>query len=187
MPQQVIRAGRLRLLLVAALVTVTTAVSGVVPGRVDASGLAPQVAIDCGAPLVGNYSSVKWTYGYNLQFQTGPLWATIDYGDGKIYSTAGTDKVKTKVFWHTYRKPGTFHVKVTIYDVGAHTSASASCVATWTRPPSGGSTGSSSGGKSRSPSVPASGPTALCRDGTYSYSQHRSGTCSWHGGVAVWY
>lgn len=30
------------------------------------------------------------------------------------------------------------------------------------------------------------GPTALCWDGTYSYSQHRRGTCSWHGGVREW-
>src|SRR6184192_3866769 len=30
------------------------------------------------------------------------------------------------------------------------------------------------------------GATARCRDGTYSYSQHRSGTCSHHGGVAAW-
>ena len=30
------------------------------------------------------------------------------------------------------------------------------------------------------------GATARCRDGTYSYSQHHSGTCSHHGGVAVW-
>ena len=29
-------------------------------------------------------------------------------------------------------------------------------------------------------------PTALCRDGTYSYSAHRRGTCSHHGGVAEW-
>lgn len=29
------------------------------------------------------------------------------------------------------------------------------------------------------------GPSALCRDGTYSYSTGR-GTCSWHGGVAQW-
>ncbi len=29
-------------------------------------------------------------------------------------------------------------------------------------------------------------PTALCSDGSYSYSQHRGGTCSWHRGVAVW-
>lgn len=34
-------------------------------------------------------------------------------------------------------------------------------------------------------SVPA-GATAKCVDGTYSFSQHRSGTCSHHGGVAQW-
>lgn len=38
---------------------------------------------------------------------------------------------------------------------------------------------------SYSPSTP-SGATAKCRDGTYSYSQHHSGTCSYHGGVAQW-
>ena len=31
-----------------------------------------------------------------------------------------------------------------------------------------------------------SGVTAICNDGTYSYSQHASGTCSWHGGVGSW-
>jgi len=31
------------------------------------------------------------------------------------------------------------------------------------------------------------GATARCRDGSYSFSQHRRGTCSWHGGVAIWY
>ncbi|MFL9905064.1 DUF3761 domain-containing protein [Paraburkholderia sp. RL17-337-BIB-A] len=30
------------------------------------------------------------------------------------------------------------------------------------------------------------GATARCRDGTYSFSRHRSGTCSRHGGVADW-
>jgi len=30
------------------------------------------------------------------------------------------------------------------------------------------------------------GATARCRDGTYSFSESRRGTCSWHGGVAVW-
>lgn len=30
------------------------------------------------------------------------------------------------------------------------------------------------------------GATALCRDGSYSFSQHRQGTCSGHGGVARW-
>ncbi|HEY0050235.1 MAG TPA: DUF3761 domain-containing protein, partial [Pyrinomonadaceae bacterium] len=32
----------------------------------------------------------------------------------------------------------------------------------------------------------SSTPTALCVDGTYSYSANRRGTCSWHGGVAEW-
>ncbi|HEV7658377.1 MAG TPA: DUF3761 domain-containing protein [Allosphingosinicella sp.] len=31
------------------------------------------------------------------------------------------------------------------------------------------------------------GASAKCRDGTYSHSKHRSGTCSHHGGVAEWY
>jgi hypothetical protein len=34
--------------------------------------------------------------------------------------------------------------------------------------------------------LPPAGATARCRDGTYSYSQHHSGTCSYHGGVASW-
>ena len=31
-----------------------------------------------------------------------------------------------------------------------------------------------------------SGATAICHDGTYSFSTHRRGTCSHHGGVKVW-
>lgn len=34
--------------------------------------------------------------------------------------------------------------------------------------------------------VAPSGATAECNDGTYSFSQHHSGTCSHHGGVAAW-
>lgn len=36
-----------------------------------------------------------------------------------------------------------------------------------------------------SPTAPA-GATAKCEDGTYSFSESRSGTCSHHGGVAEW-
>lgn len=32
-----------------------------------------------------------------------------------------------------------------------------------------------------------SGPTARCNDGTVSYSQNHSGTCSYHGGVNQWF
>ncbi len=34
--------------------------------------------------------------------------------------------------------------------------------------------------------APPAGATAQCGDGSYSFSQHRSGTCSHHGGVARW-
>lgn len=37
----------------------------------------------------------------------------------------------------------------------------------------------------QSPSAP-DGATAQCKDGTYSFSRHRTGTCSHHGGVARW-
>ncbi|WSY63845.1 DUF3761 domain-containing protein [Nocardia sp. NBC_00881] len=30
------------------------------------------------------------------------------------------------------------------------------------------------------------GASAHCKDGTYSFSRHRAGTCSHHGGVACW-
>ncbi|KUZ36250.1 DUF3761 domain-containing protein [Burkholderia territorii] len=38
---------------------------------------------------------------------------------------------------------------------------------------------------SKSGRVP-DGASARCRDGTYSFSRHRRGTCSGHGGVAAW-
>ena len=37
-----------------------------------------------------------------------------------------------------------------------------------------------------SAAAPPAGATAQCNDGTYSFSQHHSGTCSGHGGVAQW-
>jgi Protein of unknown function (DUF3761) len=36
------------------------------------------------------------------------------------------------------------------------------------------------------PSAVPAGATARCRDGTYSLSEHRSGACAHHGGVAAW-
>jgi hypothetical protein len=51
---------------------------------------------------------------------------------------------------------------------------------------------SNSNANGPTPNSNASGPaakehaTARCNDGTYSYSKHRQGTCSHHGGVAEW-
>jgi hypothetical protein len=39
--------------------------------------------------------------------------------------------------------------------------------------------------KTQGSAVPQ-GATAQCRDGSYSFSQHRRGTCSHHGGVSRW-
>ena len=47
----------------------------------------------------------------------------------------------------------------------------------------------SRGERVQSPTYYSSAPpwaTALCRDGTYSFSKSRRGTCSHHGGVAKW-
>ena len=44
----------------------------------------------------------------------------------------------------------------------------------------------SDGNQVERPDANSSGATAICKDGTDSHSQHRSGTCSGHGGVAQW-
>lgn len=51
----------------------------------------------------------------------------------------------------------------------------------------GGSNGNSRRTSTERTTPAPAGATAQCRDGTYSYSQSRRGTCSHHGGVAVWY
>jgi hypothetical protein len=42
------------------------------------------------------------------------------------------------------------------------------------------------GNQVESPDSNTAGATALCNDGSYSHSEHRSGTCSDHGGVQQW-
>lgn len=57
----------------------------------------------------------------------------------------------------------------------------------YTQPSGSGDTYVNSAGNTvESPNSNPSGATALCRDGTYSHSQSRRGTCSRHGGVAQW-
>jgi hypothetical protein len=41
-------------------------------------------------------------------------------------------------------------------------------------------------GRPASTTAPAGAAPARCKDGSLSYSQHRSGTCAGHGGVATW-
>jgi hypothetical protein len=48
------------------------------------------------------------------------------------------------------------------------------------------STASESAPTAKAGNTDPTGATAKCKDGTYSKSQHHSGTCSSHGGVAEW-
>jgi len=72
-------------------------------------------------------------------------------------------------WWTAYQRYGGEGVPV------AYAGSYASSSGTGTQSDSSGSTSGSS-----------SGATAQCVDGSYSYSQHRSGTCSHHGGVDHW-
>jgi hypothetical protein len=58
---------------------------------------------------------------------------------------------------------------------------SGSCAADYYR----NSTGNCVHRPEQAPARPA-GATAKCADGAYSFSQHRQGTCSGHGGVGQW-
>lgn len=120
----------------------------------------------------------------------------IDYGDGDHYTN--DSQHLDAIFAHTYQAAGSFTVTAVVTDAAGQT-ASATCLYTWAPPappPPPVTTGSGDGGASSDSSTgsssggtvnpPGAVPTALCRDGTYSYSQHHSGTCSHHGGVAKW-
>jgi len=69
-------------------------------------------------------------------------------------------------WWRAYQRYGGRGVPVVFYGSYLRTPSA--------KAPTGGSTSTSGGA------------TARCEDGTLSYSQHRSGTCSHHGGVATW-
>lgn len=128
---------------------------------------------------------------------TAPYTVTIDYGDGDSYTN--NDQHVNAIFTHTYRLRGNFTVTASLTDAtGQHTSSS--CTYSWAAaapaPAAGG--GASVGGNTYTNSdgnrvpgpvsapVAPSGATAQCNDGTWSFSQHHSGTCSGHGGVARW-
>jgi hypothetical protein len=121
---------------------------------------------------------------------TAPYTVVIDYGDGDVYTN--DDQHLAAIFSHTYQRAGTFTVNAHLSDATGQ-SAAATCAYSWTAPAPrpapapvapNNSGGTSSGGSTSH--VPAGGPTAICNDGTPSYSQHRQGTCSHHGGVAQW-
>ncbi|HEX3847352.1 MAG TPA: DUF3761 domain-containing protein [Steroidobacteraceae bacterium] len=75
-----------------------------------------------------------------------------------------------------------------------NTAAASAAPAAPAAAPAPSSSASTAAGKSASKSAPTAtasntdptGATAKCKDGSYSHSQHHSGSCSSHGGVAEW-
>jgi len=115
---------------------------------------------------------------------------TLAQGQTKIKQVGvnGTKEVKAKVTYvdgkETKREP--LPDVVTLQPVPQITS-----VGTYVAPVQDGSSGGGGytnvdGNQVQSPGSNPDGATAQCNDGTYSYSQHRQGTCSGHGGVAAW-
>ena len=113
--------------------------------------------------------------------------ATLDQGVSRT-RTIGINGVKTHYFKVTY----TNNVETKRSEVKSEVAIPAvnEVIAKGTKAPAvtcaNGSYVNTYGNTVCSPSSTSNGATAKCSDGTYSYSQSRRGTCSHHGGVAVW-
>lgn len=113
--------------------------------------------------------------------------------DGTTMLSAGPDREAEGRLWQNVRDPdGTLGWVPAEYLLAVGTAGASAPAASATKiPVKALATSTAPATKAASkptpaPSVHPPGATALCRDGTYSYSQNRRGTCSWHGGVAQW-
>jgi hypothetical protein len=170
------------ILVIVGLTLFGTIVSATQPSSTPAANTTVQAA-----PVITHKTDVQTSsipYESTTQYD-----ATKTSGTSTI-TTTGVDGVETKTY------------DVTLTD-GVETSRSLTSDVTTTAPitqvttigtyvtPSctNGSYINSAGNRVCSPETSSSTPagaTAQCSDGTYSFSQSRSGTCSHHGGVAVW-
>ena len=126
--------------------------------------------------------------------------ATMASGTSSV-TTTGVNGVETKTYTVTY-SDGTETGRVLTSDtVTTQPVTQVTTVGTYVAPPApaapaapaqtctNGTYVNSAGNTVCSPEVSSSAPsgaTAKCKDGTYSFSQSRRGTCSSHGGVAAW-
>lgn len=163
----------------------------------SAAAALPVLALTCPAG-----TGAAPTFGHQIT-AVAPYTVTIDYGDGDTYTN--DDQHLGAIFGHRYLKAGTFTVGAVLTDAAGQTST-ATCAYSWTPPapvhisvppPYSSTSGSGSGdtyvnvdgNTIHSPVTASSAPpgaTAKCNDGTWSFSQHRRGTCSGHHGVAEW-
>lgn len=154
------------------------------------------------APNTG-HAKAKSTVSYKTETETQKIPfdsqtvqdPNLPKGQSKI-TTAGVDGSQTATYKVTYENGRQTGKKLVGTTVTAQPVAQVTSVGTYEAPPPApapscpngtyvNSAGNTVCSPYTSPSQPA-GATAQCADGSYSFSQSRSGTCSHHGGVARW-
>jgi hypothetical protein len=106
---------------------------------------APQVGIECGPPVTGDWSWYRIEYGYRISADAAIVEWGMDYGDGKRFVARDQATALRDVFWHRYTSPGSYRAVAWVVDeLGQRSDASCTFtwnwpVQTWTpAPPSGG-------------------------------------------------
>lgn len=174
----------------------------------------PALTLTCPAPVTLGTATANLTFGYRLAEGDSPAarW-TIDYGDGTNAATPSAAQAVSHTYrspgsWtvtatvadgngltssSTCRTSWTKPAPAPAPTPAAATPAPAPSATP--APASGLSNNNtyvnSDGNTVHSPAFtpngqPPAGATAQCRDGSWSFSQHHSGTCSGHGGVDHW-
>jgi hypothetical protein len=118
--------------------------------------------------------------------------SSMTKGTSKVTS-AGINGSQTLTYKVTYTNGKQANRQLVNTTITTQPVTQVTSIGTYVAPPpppaptcSNGSYVNSAGNTVCNPSSSSSGATAKCGDGTYSYSQSRSGTCSHHGGVAEW-
>lgn len=126
--------------------------------------------------------------GQAAQIAGSTFTAKIDLSEGdneiKIIAYRGSKKTEKVIRVHRFTSSEVAEQKRQEAEAAAKLKADREAAASSAQ--SGSGYVNSNGNYVPSPSSNPSGATAKCRDGTYSYSQSRQGTCSHHGGVAEW-
>jgi ABC-type proline/glycine betaine transport system substrate-binding protein/ABC-type branched-subunit amino acid transport system substrate-binding protein len=100
----------------------------------DDSYLMPEIEIEChNGDEEGNYEWLDQYFAgtWDWDESTGFGSITLDYGDGKSYTSWTSEDATDNAFWHRYDTTGRFTVRATITDSSGRT-ATDSCVWTWT-------------------------------------------------------
>lgn len=94
----------------------------------------PRALLLCPADYAGSEQSVVAEFGGRIEVEDFGS-ATLDYGDGKSYTSWSPGDADRNLFWHRYSSPGRFTVTLTVTDLDG-SAATAACSWEWERPAS---------------------------------------------------